>query len=68
MGREGYWISLEGTGDDTRGLQGYGIHGTNEPDSIGKASSLGCIRLTDDDIELVFSLLYEAWSTVEVRE
>jgi lipoprotein-anchoring transpeptidase ErfK/SrfK len=24
---------------------GYGIHGTNEPKSIGKAASHGCIRM-----------------------
>ena len=26
---------------------GYGIHGTNEPKSIGKAASHGCIRLPE---------------------
>ena len=26
-------------------IKGYGIHGTNEPKSIGKASSHGCIRM-----------------------
>ena len=28
----------------------YRIHGTNEPASIGKAMSSGCIRLMNDDI------------------
>ena len=28
----------------------YAIHGTNEPRSIGRAVSSGCIRLTNDDI------------------
>lgn len=28
----------------------YRIHGSNEPDTIGKAVSSGCIRLTNDDI------------------
>ncbi len=67
LGKMGYWIGLEGTDDATRTHEGYGIHGTNDPASIGKASSLGCIRLADPDIELVFSLLYEKWSTVRVR-
>ena len=67
LGDAGYWISLIGTEPRTIGYQGYGLHGTNEPESIGKSSSLGCIRLGDEDIELVFSLLYEQWSTVEVR-
>jgi len=67
LGKEGYWISLEGIDDRTRGEEAYGIHGTNDPSSIGKAESLGCIRLADADIDLVFSMLYEKWSTVEVR-
>ncbi|MNN78377.1 putative L,D-transpeptidase YkuD [compost metagenome] len=28
----------------------YGIHGTNRPDSIGKRSSHGCIRMYNDDV------------------
>ncbi|MCD4700107.1 MAG: L,D-transpeptidase family protein [Phycisphaerae bacterium] len=67
LGAKGYWISLEGTGKTPYTREdGYGIHGTNNPDSIGKASSLGCIRLTDDDIEMIFAMLYEKWSTVTV--
>jgi lipoprotein-anchoring transpeptidase ErfK/SrfK len=51
----------------TRNLTDYGIHSTNDQTSIGGAQSLGCIRLADGDIDLVYSLLYEHWSTVEVR-
>ncbi len=68
FGHKGLWISLEGLDENTAGLEGYGIHSTNKPESIGKAESLGCIRLGDDDIELVFRLLYEHWSTVEIRQ
>jgi len=67
LGKMGYWIGLEGIDDATRRHEGYGIHGTNDPASIGQSVSLGCIRLGDTDIELVFSLLYEKWSTVRVR-
>ena len=28
----------------------YAIHGTNRPDSIGKAASYGCIRMSNQDI------------------
>lgn len=35
----------------------YGIHGNNNPSSIGKAVSLGCIRMYNEDIEKIFSLL-----------
>ena len=35
-------------------LRGYGIHGTDQPDSIGHALSTGCIRLRNDDVERLF--------------
>src|SRR5829696_3420822 len=39
------WISLTG--------EGYGIHGTPEPDQVGKTASHGCVRLTNwDAVEL----------------
>jgi lipoprotein-anchoring transpeptidase ErfK/SrfK len=31
----------------------YGIHGTNEPQTIGYASSNGCVRLTNWDVEFL---------------
>lgn len=34
---------------------GYGIHGTNEPGSIGHAASHGCIRMRNRDAEDLFS-------------
>ena len=67
LGKMGYWLGLAGIDQTTRMHEGYGIHGTNDPSSIGRAESLGCIRLADADIELVFFLLYEKWSTVRVR-
>ncbi len=36
------WLSLS--------KQGYGIHGTNDPSSIGKAVSHGCIRMYNRDV------------------
>lgn len=36
---------------------GYGIHGTTEPESIGKASSAGCIRMLNRDVEELFTLV-----------
>ena len=35
-------------------LPGYGIHGTNNPSSIGQAASKGCIRLHNHDAENLF--------------
>jgi lipoprotein-anchoring transpeptidase ErfK/SrfK len=34
--------------------QGYGIHGTDQPRSIGSATSHGCIRLRNADVERLF--------------
>lgn len=44
----------------------YGIHGTNEPWSIGKAASHGCIRMAKRDLEELFSLV-QVGDTVEIR-
>jgi lipoprotein-anchoring transpeptidase ErfK/SrfK len=38
-------------------VKGYGIHGTNAPDSIGKAASHGCIRMRQADLEELFELV-----------
>lgn len=36
----------------------YGIHGTNNPSSIGKAISNGCIRMHNHDIEELFPKIF----------
>jgi lipoprotein-anchoring transpeptidase ErfK/SrfK len=33
---------------------GYGIHGTNDPFSIGKDVSQGCVRLQNEDVEILY--------------
>lgn len=38
---------------DTR----YGIHGTDEPESMGKDESLGCVRMKKEDIEELYDLV-----------
>lgn len=35
----------------------YAIHGTNEPSSIGKDESHGCIRMRKEDVEELFDLV-----------
>ena len=37
--------------------KGYGIHGTDQPGSIGYAKSHGCIRLRNADVERLFERL-----------
>ena len=39
----------------TRKAAGYGIHGTIEPDTIGKAASEGCVRMLNADVEELFT-------------
>lgn len=36
---------------------GYGIHGTWEPDTIGRNSSAGCVRMLNQDVEELFDLV-----------
>ena len=44
----------------------YGIHGTNQPNSIGKAASTGCIRMAKADLEELFSQV-EIGDAVQIR-
>jgi LysM repeat protein len=63
-----YWIALTGTDANTKIRSGYGIHGTVEPDSIGRSQSMGCVRMLPDDIERVYGMLAEGDSTVWIVE
>lgn len=39
-------------------INGYGIHGTNRPSSIGRRVSLGCIRLFPENVAWLFNRVY----------
>jgi lipoprotein-anchoring transpeptidase ErfK/SrfK len=52
------WIGLN--------LRGYGIHGTNQPGSIGQDASHGCIRMRNRDVEELFALV-RAGDVVELH-
>lgn len=58
------WLAIS---DSTGRVQGYGLHGTIDPTSIGKSESRGCIRLHDADIENLYDLLVVG-SEVIIRE
>lgn len=60
------WIGIEGVGD-ARQYTGFGIHGTIDPDSIGKMKSMGCIRMNSADVETVYDLLAEKISVVRIE-
>ncbi|WP_309738302.1 MULTISPECIES: L,D-transpeptidase family protein [unclassified Chamaesiphon] len=46
------WIGFWTDGKDT-----IGFHGTNKPDSIGKAVSSGCVRMHDRDVQALYPLI-----------
>jgi lipoprotein-anchoring transpeptidase ErfK/SrfK len=46
-------------------IKGFGIHGTNEQKSIGKAASHGCIRMAKKDLEEFYEMV-AAGDTVEL--
>jgi len=52
------WIGLS--------QKGYGIHGTDAPQSVGHAASHGCIRLRNQDAERLFSMV-QVGDMVEIR-
>ena len=60
------WIGIQGIEDHNRGLRGFGIHGTIDPDSIGKQRSMGCIRMLPDDVAMIYEVLTEKKSTIEI--
>jgi lipoprotein-anchoring transpeptidase ErfK/SrfK len=37
--------------------QGYGIHGTTDPDSIGKSVTEGCVRLRNAEVEELYAIV-----------
>lgn len=63
-----FWIGLQGTDEQTKLLDGYGIHGTIDQSSIGRQMSMGCIRLYDDDIRMLFGMLVPDKSTVLIHD
>lgn len=42
---------------ETARFAGYGIHGTTQPDTIGKPASDGCIRMLNADVEELFDVV-----------
>ena len=57
----GYWIGFW-----TNGKDWSGFHGTSQRDSVGKASSHGCLRMYKEDIKAIFAKVTPA-TIVEVR-
>ncbi|MFH1998633.1 MAG: L,D-transpeptidase family protein [Planctomycetota bacterium] len=47
------WLGFE----NQENARGFGIHGTTEPDSIGRNMSSGCIRMLNEDVENLFQII-----------
>ena len=60
------WIRLRGIDPENKNLLGYGIHGTIDADSIGDMRSMGCIRLRDEDVKVVYEALTEQGSQITI--
>ncbi len=52
-----HWIGLSGVEGSAVGQEGFGIHGTIEPESIGKMASMGCVRMHNDDVAWLYRFL-----------
>jgi len=57
------WMAFRDTPDH----QGFGIHGTTEPGSIGREASSGCVRMLRDDVERVFEWTPRGTTVLIVR-
>jgi hypothetical protein len=67
LGEPGHLIGTRWMGfSNDHGKTGFGIHGTTEPQSIGRAESAGCIRMQKDDVEEVYDLVPQG-SEVVIR-
>ncbi len=62
------WIGIHGIEGDALGRTGFGIHGTIEPEKIGQPASRGCIRMRNQDVEIVYDMLYGGESTVTIKD
>jgi len=40
-------------------LAGYGIHGTTDPEALGKQVTQGCVRLSNPDVEELYTIIPE---------
>ena len=60
------WIGLEGLEGAAKNREGFGIHGTKDPEQIGTANSRGCIRMHNGEVKQVYNLLMPGISTVRV--
>ena len=61
------WIGLKPVDEVNLALTGYGIHGTTEPENIGKPASLGCIRMLNEEVEELYDFIPNSFKETEVK-
>jgi lipoprotein-anchoring transpeptidase ErfK/SrfK len=59
-----HWIELRGIAGEAVSQERYGIHGTNEPHTVGQSASLGCVRMHNADVAEVYTYLVSNKSRV----
>ncbi|MHC4389613.1 MAG: L,D-transpeptidase, partial [Planctomycetota bacterium] len=62
------WIALEGLRGEAKDRTGFAIHGTKEPEQIGSRGSMGCIRMHNGEAIMVYNMLADGLSQVEVTD
>ena len=62
-----YWVGLKGISGEAIGQIGYGIHGTIEPETVGRNVSMGCVRLLNEDMVMLFKMLTADHSHVVIK-
>jgi lipoprotein-anchoring transpeptidase ErfK/SrfK len=51
------WLKLTPDAGTDPTLEGYGIHGTWEPESVGSGCSAGCVRMRNEEVEELFDYI-----------
>ncbi len=51
------WLKLTPVDGTDPSLEGYGIHGTTEPDTVGTSCSAGCIRMRNEEVEELYDFI-----------
>lgn len=57
-----YWVGL-----DAAGFHGFGIHGTNEPHTIGSKASNGCVRMLNADVVELAGCVWKGMTVTTVE-
>jgi len=61
-----YWIGVDPADAASAQYTEYGLHGTIDPDSIGYERSMGCVRLAEPDIRLLYETMVDRVSTLKI--